>query len=46
MIGVHELIGPIGFRRALVQAGEITEGTADDAGSVDAETIVATRGER
>jgi Kef-type K+ transport system membrane component KefB len=46
MIGVHELVGPIAFRRALVQAGEITEGTADGAGSVDAEAIVATRGDR
>jgi Kef-type K+ transport system membrane component KefB len=46
MIGVHELIGPIGFRRALVRAGDITEGTVDDARLVDAEAIVTTRGDR
>jgi Kef-type K+ transport system membrane component KefB len=46
MIGVHELVGPIGFRRALVRAGEITEGTADGAGPFDADAIVATGGER
>jgi hypothetical protein len=46
MIGVHTLVGPVGFRRALVQAGEITEGTADGPGSVDAEAIVAHRGDR
>jgi hypothetical protein len=46
MIGVHELIGPICFRRGLVRAGELTEGTADGATSVDAEAIVATRGDR
>lgn len=46
MIGVHELIGPICFRRGLVRAGEIAEGTADDARPVDAEAIVATRGDR
>jgi len=26
MIGVHELVGPICLRRALVRAGEVTEG--------------------
>ncbi len=46
MIGVQELLGPIGFRRALVEAGEITERTADGAGSVEAEAIVATHGDR
>ncbi len=46
MIGVHELVGPIAFRRALVRAGEITEGTADGAGSVVADAVVATRGDR
>jgi hypothetical protein len=46
MIGVHELIGPICFRRGLVRAGEIAEGTADGARPVDAEAIVATRGDR
>lgn len=46
MIGVHELLGPVCFRRALVQAGENTEGTTDGAGSVEAEAIVATRGHR
>ena len=46
MIGVHELLGPVCFRRALVQAGESTEGTTDGAGSVEAEAIVPTRGDR
>jgi Kef-type K+ transport system membrane component KefB len=46
MIGVHALVGPVCFRRALVQAGELTEGTADGAGSVNAEAIVVGRGER
>jgi Kef-type K+ transport system membrane component KefB len=46
MIGVHELVGPICFRRALVRAGEITEGTTDGAGSVDAAAIAATGGDR
>jgi hypothetical protein len=46
MLGVHELVGPICFRRALVRAGEITEGTTDGAGSVDAEAIAATGGDR
>jgi Kef-type K+ transport system membrane component KefB len=46
MIGVHELLGPIAFRRALVRVGEITERTADGAGPVEAEAIAATRGDR
>ena len=33
MIGVHELVGPICFRRALTRAGEITEDIADAEGS-------------
>jgi hypothetical protein len=33
MIGVHEVVGPICFRRALRRAGEITEGIADAEGS-------------
>ena len=33
MIGVHEVVGPICFRRALRRAGEITEDSADAEGS-------------
>ena len=33
IIGVHELVGPICFRRALRRAGEITEDIADAEGS-------------
>jgi len=33
MIGVHEVVGPICFRRALKRAGEITEDIADAEGS-------------
>src|SRR5881398_1297052 len=33
MIGVHEVVGPICFRRALKRAGEITEDSADAEGS-------------
>src|SRR5207248_3142589 len=33
MIGVHEVVGPICFRRALGRAGEITEDIADAEGS-------------
>src|SRR5437879_3312928 len=33
MIGVHEVVGPICFRRALRRAGEITEESADAEGS-------------
>ncbi len=31
MIGVHEIAGPICFRKALVRVGEVTEGTHGDA---------------
>lgn len=40
MIGVHEVIGPICFRRALERAGELTEERAD----ADGEGDVASRG--
>jgi len=33
IIGVHELVGPICFRRALRRAGGITEDIADAEGS-------------
>src|SRR2546430_8658962 len=43
MIGVHEVVGPICFRRALGRAGEITEDIADAEGSPGG-AVVALRG--
>jgi Kef-type K+ transport system membrane component KefB len=43
MIGVHEVVGPICFRRALTRAGEITEDMADAEGSRGG-TVVALGG--
>src|SRR5437879_4474929 len=44
MIGVHELVGPICFRTAVVRAGEITEENRDAEAPVDGRSAVATRG--
>src|SRR5213080_3551078 len=43
IIGVHEVVGPICFRRALGRAGEITEDIADAEGSPGG-AVVALRG--
>jgi len=44
MIGVHEVVGPICFRAALVRAGEVTEENRDAEAPVDGGTAVAGRG--
>jgi Kef-type K+ transport system membrane component KefB len=44
MIGVHEVVGPICFRTALVRAGEVTEENRDAEAPVDGGTVVAPRG--
>ena len=44
MIGVHELVGPICFRTALVRAGEVTEENRDAEAPVDGGTAVAPGG--
>ena len=44
MIGVHEVAGPICFRRALVRTGDVTEGARDAEGSVGGGDVVASGG--
>jgi len=45
MIGVHEVVGPLWFRAALVQVGEVTEGEHVAANSHgDGSAVVAARG--
>ena len=44
MIGVHEVVGPICFRTALVRAGEATEETSDAQAAVRDGAVVASRG--
>ncbi|HEU5260837.1 MAG TPA: cation:proton antiporter [Gemmatimonadales bacterium] len=44
MIAVHEVVGPICFRRALMRAGEVTEGTHGAEEAVARGTVVASGG--
>jgi len=44
MIGVHEVVGPICFRTALVRAGEATEETSDAEAAVRDRAVVTSRG--
>lgn len=44
MIAVHEVVGPICFRRALMRAGEVTEGTHGGEEAVARGTVVASGG--
>jgi hypothetical protein len=44
IIGVHEVVGPICFRTALVRAGDVTEENRDAAAPVDGGSVVASRG--
>jgi len=44
MIGVHEVVGPICFRTALVRAGEVTEENRDAEAPVDDGPVVARHG--
>ena len=44
MIGVHEVVGPICFRTALVRVGEVTEEYRDAEAPVEGGTAVAGRG--
>ena len=44
MIGVHEVVGPICFRRALARAGEITEDIADAEAALVGGPVIDSRG--
>jgi Kef-type K+ transport system membrane component KefB len=44
IIGVHQVAGPICFRRALLLAGEVTEGTSNAQEPVARGVVVAARG--
>jgi len=44
MIAVHEVAGPICFRKALVRAGEITEGAHEAEAAVGGGDVVSARG--
>src|SRR6266704_4878930 len=44
MVGLHEVAGPICFRRALVRAGEVTEGIRDAEGPLGGRGVVASGG--
>jgi hypothetical protein len=44
MIGVHEVVGPICFRRALGRVGEITEGTTDAEAALVGVPVIDSRG--